>query len=143
MFKYPLIWIQPSNRIDSTWRSISDCVWDGPQWLKSKQCLKLEFYLELEHLFKVSLKIPDASQLDVVNDLLMLKSHGGDNNTLGSKSIAHTEPNARTTDVPYRVTPVNQAPGITENLQSITCMEAYRTQSFEVQGSCHCQTGLH
>lgn len=41
----------------------------------SKQCLKLEGYLELEPLFKISLKTPDASQKDVVNDLLMLKSH--------------------------------------------------------------------
>ncbi len=86
MFRHPLIWIQPSNRIDSTWLSTADCVWDGPQWLKSKQCLKLEVYLELEHLFKVSLRTPDASQTDVVNDLLMLKSHSGDENALRSQS---------------------------------------------------------
>ena len=84
MFRHPVIWIQPWNRIDSTWLSTADCVWDGPQWLKSKQCLKLEAYLELEPLFKVSLKIPDASQTDVVNDLLMLKSHSGDKNALSS-----------------------------------------------------------
>ncbi len=102
MFKRPLIWIQPPNKIDSTWLSTADCVWNGPQWLKSKQCLKLEFYLELKQLFKVSLRIPDASQRDVVNDLDMLKSHSA----------------------PYQVTSVTEL-GIPANFQSITSMKAY------------------
>ena len=80
MFRNPVIWIQPSDSIDSSWVSTAECVWEGPQWLESKQCLEVEFYLEFEYLFKMALKIPDASQTDVVNDLLLLKSHGGDKN---------------------------------------------------------------
>ncbi len=131
-----MIWIQPSIRIDATWLSTADCVWDGPQWLKSKQCLKLDVYLELEHLFKVSLRTPDASQLDVVNDLLMLKNHSVDMNTSRSQSTAYTKPNITTTSAPYQVTSVKEAPGTTENFQSITSMEAYGKQSFEVKGFC-------
>lgn len=136
MFEQPLIWIQPSNRIDSTWLSTADCVWDGPQWLKSKQCLKLEVYLELEHLFKVSLRIPDASQDDVVNDLLMLKSHSGDRNALRSQSTAYTQPNIGTARAPYQVTSGEEAFDTTQYFQSITFMETYKKQSFEVKGSC-------
>lgn len=135
MFRHPIIWIQPSNRVDSTWLSTADCVWDGPQWLKSKQCLKLEVYLELEHLFKVSLRIPDASQIDVINDLLMLKSRSGDKNALRSQSTAYTQPNIVTAGAPYQVTSVEEASGPTENFQSITSMGAYEMQSFEVKGS--------
>jgi len=136
MFRHPLIWIQPSNRIDSTWLSTADCVWEGPQWLKSKQCLKLEVYLELEHLFKVALRTPDASQKDVVNDLLMLKSYSGDKNVLRSQSTAYTQPNIGTAGASYQVTSVKDAYGNTEDFQSITFMEAYKKQSFEVNGSC-------
>ncbi|KAL8736556.1 MAG: hypothetical protein Q9181_002384 [Wetmoreana brouardii] len=89
-FRHRVIWIQPSNRSYSTWLSTADCVWDGPQWLESKRCLKLEPYLELEHLFKVSLKTPDASQIDVVNDLLMLKSDCGEKNPLRSRDTGYT-----------------------------------------------------
>ena len=141
MFRHPLIWIQPSNRIDSTWLSTADCVWDGPQWLKSKQCLKLEVYLELEHLFRVALRTPDASQKDVVYDLLMLKSHSGDKNArdknaLRSQSTAYTQPNIGTAGASYQVTSVKDADGTTANFQSITSMEAYKNQSFEVKRSC-------
>lgn len=136
MFRHPLIWIQPSNRIDSTWLSTGDCVWDGPQWLKSKQCLKLEIYLELEHLFKVSLRTPDASQIDVVKDLLMLKSHSGDEIALRSQSTAYTQPNIGTAGASYQVTSVQEDFGTTVNFQSITSMKAYGKQSFEVKGSC-------
>lgn len=136
MFRHPVIWIQPSNRIDSTWLSTADCVWDGPRWLKSKQCLKLEVCLELEHLFKVSLRTPDASQIDVVNDLLMLKSHSGDKNVSKSQSTAYTQPNIGTAGAPYQVTSVVGAFGPTENLQSITAMGAYKKQSFEVEKYC-------
>ena len=133
MFRHPVIWIQPSNRIDSTWLSTADCVWDGPQWLKSKQCLKLEVYLELEHLFKVSLRTPDASQIDVVNDLLMLKSHSREKNALRSQSTAYTQPNIGTAGAPYQVSSVEEAFGTTGNFQSTTSMEAYEKQSFEVK----------
>lgn len=140
MFRHPLIWIQPSNRIDSTWLSTADCVWDGPQWLKSKQLLKLEVYLELEHLFKVFLRIPDASQTDVINDLLMLQS---DRNVLRRQSTTYTKPLIGTADTPYEVIPAESETAKTEYLQSITCMEAYKTQSFEVKGSCRWQPRLY
>jgi len=83
----------------------------------------------------VSLRIPDASQIDVLNDLLMLKSHSGDKNALRSQSTAYTQPNIGTAGAPYQVTSVEEASGITDNFQSITFMEAYKLQSFEVKGS--------
>ena len=133
MFRHSVIWIQPSNRIDSFWLSDADCVWDGPQWLKSKQCLKLEFYLELEPLFKTFLRIPDASQVDVVNDLLMLKSLGGDTNAVRSHSAVETQRNIRAALVPYQVTSVGDPSGLTQEFQSITAMEVYKQHSFEVK----------
>ena len=133
MFRDSVIWIQPSNRIDSSWLSTADCVWDGPQWLKSKQCLKFEVYLELEPLFKTFLKIPDASQVDVVNDLLMLKSHSGDKNVVRSHSVVETQRNIRTAPVPYQVTSVGDPSGPTQKFQSITAMQVYKQHSFEVK----------
>lgn len=142
MFKHPVIWIQPSNRIDSTWVSTAECVWDGPQWLKSKQCLKLDGYLELEPLFKVSLRIPDASQADVLDDLLMLKGHMEDKNASRSQSTSNTSPNAGfkfgtsiwgTAGAPYQVTSIELPGGTTDNFQSITSMYAYQKRSFEVR----------
>ena len=84
----------------------------------------------------MSLRIPDASQIDVVNDLLMLKSHSGDKNALRSQSTAYTQPNIGTAGAPYQVTSVEEAFGTTGNFQSITFMEAYKKQSFEVNRSC-------
>ena len=139
MFRHPgvpVIWIPPLNGIDSTWLSTADCVWDGPQWLRSKQCLKLELYLELEHLFKVSLSIPDASQIDIVNDLLMLKSGSGEKNSLKSQSTTFTQSSIGTAGTPYQVTPVEEYYGTTVSFQSITFMEAYKKQSFEVKEYC-------
>ena len=132
MFRHSVIWIHPSNRIDSSWLSTADCVWDGPQWLKSKQCLKLEVYVELEPLFKVSLKIPDAYQVDVVNDLLMLKSHGEDKNAVRSQPVADTQRNIGTARAPYQVS-VDSSPVPCEFFQSITVMKAYEKYSFEVR----------
>ena len=83
----------------------------------------------------MSLRIPDASQIDVLNDLLMLKSHSGDKNALRSQSTAYTQPNIGTAGATYQVTSVEEASGITDNFQSITFMEAYKLQSFEVKGS--------
>ena len=140
MFSYPVIWIQPSNRIDSSWLSTADCVWDGPQWLESKQRLKLEHYLELESLFKLFLSTPDASQVDVFNDLLMLKSvsgdsksHGGDKNVLRGQSSTFTQPNIGTAGAQCQVTLEKDYTGTMNHLQSITFMEAYKKQSFEVK----------
>ena len=134
MFRNPLIWIHPSNRIDSSWLSTADCVWEGPQWLKSKQCLKLEVYLELEPLFKVFLKTPDAAQVDVVNDLRMLKSHGGDKNAVRSQPAADTQQNIGTTGAPYQAS-VDDSSGPNVKLQSITAMKAYKKYSFEVRNT--------
>ena len=136
MFRQPVIWIPRANRIDSTWVSTIDCVWDGPQWLKSKQCLKFELYIELEHLFKLSLRVPDASQIDIIDDLLMLKSHSGDQNALRSEYTAYTQLNTGTASAPYQVTSVEDS-ACAGDFQSITAMEAYKKQSFEVMGSCH------
>lgn len=142
MFKHPVIWIQSSNRLDSTWASTAECVWDGPQWLKSKQYLKLDGYLELEPLFTVSLRIPDASQEDVLNDLLMLKGHMEDKNASRSQCTANTPlnttfkfgtTNLRITNTPYQITSIKDPNGTTENFQSITFMKAYENTSFEVR----------
>ena len=137
MFKDSVIWIPPSNRTDSSWLSTADCVWGGPQWLKSKQCLKLEIYSELEPLFKMSLRVPDASQVDVINDLLMLKSHSGDKNVGKSQSAAKTQRNIGTAGVPYEFTPlVGGSYGVIDIFQSITFMKAYKNSSFEVKLYC-------
>lgn len=136
MFRDSVIWIPPSNRMDSSWLSTADCVWGGPQWLKSKQCLKLEIYSELEPLFKMSLRVPDASQADVINDLLMLKSHSGHKNVGKSQSAAETQRNIGTAGAPYQVTPLEDSYGATDNFQSITFMKAYKKFSFEVKRYC-------
>ena len=131
MFRHSLIWIQPSNTIDSFWLSTADCIWDGPQWLKSKQCLKLEIYLELEPLFKLSLRLPNASQADVISDLLMLKGLGGDKNALRRQAPAHTQSDIGTARAPYQVT--SDSLDHTVRCQSITFMKAYKKHSFEVK----------
>ena len=128
-----MIWIPPSNRDDSSWLSTADCVWDGPQWLKSKQRLKLEVYLELEPLFKVFLKIPNTSQVDVVNDLRILKTHSGDKSTVRSRYPAETHGNIGTALVPYQVTSIRDPSGPTQEIQSITAMKVYKQHSFEVK----------
>ena len=142
MFKHPVIWIQPSNRTDSTWVSSVECVWGGPQWLKSKQCLKHNGYLELEPLFKVSLRIPDASQADVIDDLLMLKGYMEDENASRSQSTPNTSRNvglwfgtssSGTAGAPYQATPMEPNNGTTDIFQSINCMKAYKNWSFEVR----------
>ena len=138
IFEHPVIWIQPSNRNDYFWLSTAECVWDGPQWLKSKQCLKLGVYLELEPLFKVSLRIPDASQVDVINDLLMLKSHSGDKKFTRSQSTVDIQRNIESAGAPYRVTSIKEGTGSSVDLQSITAMEAYNEHSFEVK-ECYCR----
>ena len=136
LFKNPVIWIEPLNSVGSLWLSTADCVWDGPQWLKSKRCLKLEGYLELEPLFKVSLKIPDASQVDVINDLLLLKSHSGDKNAVNSQPEADTRRNIGTAGTPYQITLVFDLTEKFQEFQSINAMEEYKKYSFEVSEYC-------
>ena len=84
----------------------------------------------------MSLRTPDASQIDVVNDLLILKSHSGEKNALTSQSTAYTQRKIGTAGAPYQVTSVEGAFGITGNFQSITSMEACEKQSFEVKEYC-------
>ena len=80
VFRERLVWVPPSNKIQASWLSSTDCVWDGPPWLKSQQRLKSEAYSGLGHLFKVSLGIPDASHAAILDDLLMLKNQSGPTN---------------------------------------------------------------
>ena len=141
MFEYPLIWVQHSSKNDSNWLSTANCVWDGPQWLNSKQCLKSDYYLEFEHLFKVTLKIPDASQVDVLDDLHLLKGYCEGMTATGNLASASTSSNPETkagistlegSGVPYKVTSHKMPDGTTENYQAITCLELHVKQSFEV-----------
>ena len=83
------------------------------------------------------LNIPDACQADVVNDLLMLKSHGRNRNAVRNQTASDTQRNIGTADVPYEVTSVVQGYSHhTERLQSITAMKEYRKLSFEVKRNC-------
>ena len=84
----------------------------------------------------MSLRIPDASQVDVVNDLLMLKSHGGDKDAERSQSAANTQRNSGFAGARFQVTSVEHPSGLIENLQSITAMKAYKEHSFEVKKCC-------
>lgn len=133
MFEQSLIWVPPSARTDDTWLPPTDCVWNGPEWLQSKQRLKIEVYLDLEHLIKVSLKIPDAAQLDVINDLLLLKSQSGDEETLARQYTAGYQPNNAEIRPPFQVTSIKETSSQVENFQSIPFMKEYKDQSFEVK----------
>ena len=133
------IWIPPSNRIDSEWLTKNDCVWEGPDWLKSKQCLRICGYLKFEPLFKSALQIPDASERNVIDDLLILKMHTENQKLLRNQSINQdlvTTVNDRsswgTAVTPYRVTTEKQG-GSTQNYQSIAFMREYEGRSFEVR----------
>ena len=80
----------------------------------------------------MSLKIADASQIDVVNDLLMLKSHSGDKNALRSQPTAYTQSNNDTAGKPYQATLVRGFFfGTGGCFQTITSIEAHKKQSFE------------
>ncbi|KAL9603458.1 MAG: hypothetical protein Q9219_001145 [cf. Caloplaca sp. 3 TL-2023] len=129
-FGNPAIWAHTSNRNDSTWLSTNDCVWDGPQWLRSKQCLKSEAYLDLEHLFKVSLNLPDASQKDVVDDLNLLKGHCLKKVASKGRDTSTIQKNAQTVGPSYHATSEMEN-GYTNIYHSITFMEAYKGLSFE------------
>ena len=132
MFEQSLIWVPPPARIDAAWLPPTDCVWDGPEWLQSKQRLKVEPYLDLEHLIKVSLKIPDAAQLDVINDLLLLKSQSENKEGLACQYTAGYQPNNAKSSPPFQITSIKETSSNVENFQSITFMKEYKDQSFEV-----------
>ena len=133
MFETPLIWVPITTETDTSWLSSKDCVWDGPQWLQSKQRLRLDPYLELEHFFKVSLKIPDASELDVINDLRMLKSCCEEENarkSQGNDNIPESHTGA--TSPPFHAHQEKEGTSTLLHYQSISFMSAYQDQSYEV-----------
>lgn len=76
------------------------------------------------------LKVPDASQVDVINDLFMLKSHDGDKNIVRTQPVADTQQSVGTVFAPCAVANPK------EIFQSITVMEGYEKNSFEVSNSC-------
>ncbi|KAL8716310.1 MAG: hypothetical protein Q9220_000215 [cf. Caloplaca sp. 1 TL-2023] len=129
-FKRPVIWMQSTNRVDSTWLSTAECVWNGPQWLMSKQCLKQDLYLALEHLFKVSLELRDASQVDILTDLQILKARNWDKGPLDHHETTSAPRNTGIDGPKYQVTISNSYVDV-DHLQSITCMDVYKSQSFE------------
>ena len=131
-FESSFIWVEFSNMHKSTWLTTADCVWDGPQWLKSKQCLKSKAYLELEHLFKLVLELPDASQEDVVEDLLMLKNYNRDPITFRVQSTTDTQSSYEAPSAPYLVCREHNVHNLSEHYQNITVVDIYQKQSFEV-----------
>lgn len=87
----------------------------------------------------MSLDIPDASKVDVINDLLMLKSRGGDEIIVKSQPAADTQRNRGTISVPHQVTSIKDS----GDFQSITAMRAYEKHSFEVKANCCWQRDCH
>lgn len=81
----------------------------------------------------MSLEISDVSQVDVVNDLLMLKSHCGEKNDLSSRYTGYTQANVGTARSPYQFTSVEEAYNTTSDFQSTTSMEGTGKQLFEVE----------
>ena len=61
------------KRLAEAWATAKQCVWEGPDWLRSKQRLNIAPYRGLEALFKSILNIPNASLSDVLRDLSMMK----------------------------------------------------------------------
>ncbi|KAL8947441.1 MAG: hypothetical protein Q9222_006278 [Ikaeria aurantiellina] len=132
-FRRSVIWRPSSDCVESTWLSSADCVWNGPQWLKSKQYLKQDFYRPFEHFFKVSLEIPDASQFDILTDLQMLKCDSGGKNPFDDPETTSTRPSTGVVGPQYQVTTENESAAGRQfsHFQSITFMNAYKNQSFE------------
>ena len=126
------IWIPNSIRKNSTWLSAKDCVWDGPQWLVSRQTLKIETYLEFELFFKLTLQIPDVSQQDVIRDLMLLKRCCTDDITHSDNGTSETQSDNDDTESPFEVT-TSKDVDVTDQMQSITAMKKYRAVSFEVR----------
>ena len=97
----------------------------------SKQTLKVETYLEFELFFKLTLQIPDVSQQDVTRDLILLKRCGTDNLAHNDNDSSETQSDIEDTESPFEVTIDNDF-NVTDQLQSITAMDKYRAESFEV-----------
>ena len=118
--------------------SLRDCVWDGPQWLKLKQCFKIEFHFELEPLFKKFLKVSDAADVDIVNDLYMLKNHYREPNVMNSQSAAETQQNLVTVGAPFQRVLINSS----EKAQSNGVMKGCKKNQFVVKNTAICQQGV-
>ena len=57
--------------------SIDQCVWDGDEWLEVKTCLsKIDRYNGLEHLFRMILKIRNATWQDSIEELHSIRENG-------------------------------------------------------------------
>lgn len=122
-----------SNSEEISWLSSADCRWNGPQWLKSKQCLKPAFD-DLSLLFTVVLNIPDASQADIIQDLLMIKKQ--------SEGLKHLEGQSTISSaLPAGSAPIAFAPFVEEEPTKITTqthfwstgfMDVYKDLSYEV-----------
>ena len=117
-----------------------ECVWDGPTWLKSKQRLKIDFYKDLEHLMKVSLRIPDASQADVLEDLRILKGHCMQETSIvpnTSEPSSKIKANAgtkslKTSIMPYKLHKEREPDGERLIFRATTSTRKFRGESFEV-----------
>ena len=68
-----LLYMPAEEWTDVRWVSARDCVWEGPEWLRSKRRLNIARYRSLEVLFKTVLEVPNASLLDILVDLVKMK----------------------------------------------------------------------
>jgi hypothetical protein len=71
-----LIYAPPSSVLGAAWVAPSDCVWNGPAWLRSKRCLGIKPYQKLKPLFEDILAIEDVCQDDIIAELILLKQRG-------------------------------------------------------------------
>ncbi|MCJ1398278.1 hypothetical protein MMC11_001475, partial [Xylographa trunciseda] len=74
-----LLYIPAEGGKDAGWVKFNDCVWDGPEWLQSKRRLNIAQYHGLEALLTTILKVPNASQSDVLSDLSKMKEENRGN----------------------------------------------------------------
>ena len=81
----------------------------------------------------MSLRIPDISQADVLNDLKMLKSQNREKDALEHQPIGRLQPNNTEAYAPYQITSIRDSDRTTAQVQNSTCQEAYQQQSFEVR----------
>ncbi|KAF2137387.1 uncharacterized protein K452DRAFT_110481 [Aplosporella prunicola CBS 121167] len=73
-FKHYKLIYTPLNLFSCKWVSIDDCVWEGDDWLEVKTRLsKIEGYNGLEHLFKMILKVRNATWEDSIDELRLIK----------------------------------------------------------------------
>ena len=97
--------------------------------------MKADVYLKLEHLFKVSLAVPDASLKDVINDLLLLKNHSEAKNDSENQSPTQPLPNVGTYGVPFQYVLAEETSDPSARFHSISCTKDHKHKSFEVKGN--------